>query len=244
MIMLKTVLLILFFSYCRFDSTSLEECTYIVNGSDTFGGEDSALDMTTLNEPCILSNHIHSTRNWYGYAAKFRMRAQFSRFYYRIVYPEEDCCLKMLLYLEPQVDNLRYHMSCMQMQSVLDPTSPQVITLSPNSPESGCKFNVTADGDRVVDCFSGRKFKSDIERNWYVAISSCGLPRGLNFEFTMYIYGWVESKEGDCPNTAYLIDGAPSLHRVQGDRLMVLLLWVFFSASSFVLPQLNVHWTL
>ena len=108
------------------------------------------------------------------------------------------------------MENLRYHMSCLQMQSVLDPTSPQMITLSPNSPSSGCKVNVTNSGERIIDCFSGRILSSDIERNWYIAVSSCGSPDGMQFSYSMYVYGWVamESLPGDyyngCPQVVSL----------------------------------------
>lgn len=178
-----------------------------MNGSDTFGGDETFRDLSYLTEPCIISNHINMAKNWYGYIGRFRMRAHGAKFYYHITYAESDCCMKLLLYLEPQMEMLRYHMSCLQMQSVLDPTSPQVITLSPNSPPSGCKVNVTSSGARIIDCFSGRILSSDIERNWYLAVSSCGSPDGLKFSYSLYIYGWVSNEhsyDNDCPMISYL----------------------------------------
>ena len=65
----------------------------------------------------------------------------------------------------------------------------QVISLSPHSNSSGCTLNVTADGRRVIDCTSGLILRTEEKRHWNVAVSSCGSPTGLDFHYSLAIYG-------------------------------------------------------
>ncbi len=193
-------------------SSSLDECTFIVNGSDVYGGDEAVLDTSQLTGPCIFRRKLNIAKNWYGYIANFTLRPHGAKMYFDVTYPERKCCVKLLLYLEEQVDRLRYHMNCRKKVAILDPMSPQIITLSPSYPWSGCT-NGTNQGDsqQMLRCSSGRLITSDIERNWYVAVSTCGSPTGLDLEYRLTVYGY----EGNCPHASYydfLSDKASSFH--------------------------------
>lgn len=117
---------------------------------------------------------------------------------FRFVYPEHKCCVKIILYLEEEVSKLRARMNCLQKQSVVDPTSPQVITLTPSVDTSGCTSNRTDEnGIRLIECNSGRILRSDIDRNWYIGASSCGSPSGLDLHYSIILYGY----KGKCPES-------------------------------------------
>ena len=188
-------------------SSSLEKCTFVINGSDPLGNTintEVEQEIERKQKPCILQGHLDISQNWYGYLAKrLTLHPEMGKFYYKFTYAQEKCCIKILLYLEEQVERLRAHMSCIQKQSVVDPLSPQVISLSPSSPTSGCIHNNTAasggggGGGGVIECRSGRILRSDIERDWSIAAASCGSPTGLNLEYSLIIYGLI----GECPST-------------------------------------------
>ena len=158
------------------------------------------------NEPCVINGHLMKSANWYGYLATLRLRASGGRFYYRFIYPEDRCCTKILLYLEEQVLGLRARMNCLQKQSLVDPSSRQVITLSPSVRSSGCLGNRTQNGVRVIECTSGRILKSAEDRVWYIAASSCGSPTGLDLRYSFVVYGYL----GSCPEST--TGGARSSH--------------------------------
>ena len=114
------------------------------------------------------------------------------------MYPEHKCCVKIILYLEEQVASLRARMNCLQKQSIVDPTSPQVITLTPSVDASGCTSNRTDEnGHRLIECNSGRILRSDIDRSWYIGASSCGSPSGLDLHYSIILYGY----KGECPES-------------------------------------------
>ncbi|CAD5118603.1 unnamed protein product [Dimorphilus gyrociliatus] len=115
---------------------------------------------------------------------------------YQISYAKKDCCIKLLLYLHDDVDKMRAHMNCLQKLGVLDPRSNQVITLSPTTESSGCTSNETVrNGREMIDCKSGRKLSSALTLRWSIAVSSCGLPKGLDISYRIIIHGYV----GTCP---------------------------------------------
>ncbi|KAI0234572.1 hypothetical protein LSAT2_015173 [Lamellibrachia satsuma] len=178
-------------------------------------------------DPCFVTGHLDLSKNWYGYLAVMNMQSVGGKLFYRFVYPENACCVKILLYLQEQMDKLRANMNCLQFtsvsfnalvlgaasqyilhgfwesnsrncdkQAVLDAMSPQVITLSPSIPSSGCSVNRSVIGGvRMIECSSGRMLQSARARHWYVAAVSCGSPTGLNLRYSMLIYGHV----GRCP---------------------------------------------
>lgn len=78
---------------------------------------------------------------------------------------------------------------------MVDPRSRQVILLSPTDSSSGCVSNKTENGIRVIECTSGRVLRSNEDRSWYIAASSCGSPTGLDLQYSFVAYGHV----GDCP---------------------------------------------
>ena len=90
-------------------------------------------------------------------------------------------------------------MSCVQRVAVIDPRSPQIIRLSPDSAQSGCVNRTADDGrSRIIDCQGGRIVRSNVARKWFVALSSCGSPRGLRVTYTLSVYGHI----GSCPPSA------------------------------------------
>ncbi len=131
------------------------------------------------------------------------MKAQSGRFYYHFQYPDHKCCVKILLYLEEEVASLRAHMNCIQKQAIVKPPQ-QIITLSPGYGASGCNSNKTVNGVRMIDCTSGRILRSDIDRNWYIAASSCGSPDGLDLKYSLVMYGY----RGECPEGSSLYTSA------------------------------------
>merc|ERR1712004_848121 len=54
--------------------------------------------------------------------------------------------------------------------------------------------NQTEHGESVIECTSGRTLRSDVDRKWYIAASSCGSPTGLDLKYSIVIYGW----KGEC----------------------------------------------
>ena len=188
-------------------SSDLDECTYVINGTDVVGGEgmagttDEAMlkHIKASTEPCVFQGQLNVARNWYGYLAKVTLAPKSSIFYYHITFAKVDCCIKVLLYLEEQMKMLKKHMSCTQRQSVLDPMGPQVIILSPSNPKSGCRNKTDDQGVSVIDCYNGRWLTSNRVRNWYIAVTSCGSPKGLDLQFSVVIYGHI----GECPASSF-----------------------------------------
>lgn len=150
----------------------------------------------TPSNPCILQGRLTVAQNWYGYLASVTLAPNEGLFYYRFAFAKERCCIKIILYLEEQANMLRAHMNCLQRQSLVDPTSPQIITLSPSNTPAGCTSVTEAAGLSTIECRSGRWLKSDIPRKWYIAASSCGSPSGLDVEYSLVIYGHTEP----CPS--------------------------------------------
>ena len=105
------------------------------------------------------------------------------------MYPEERCCIKLLLYLEDQVSALRAHMNCLQRQSIIATNPKQIITLSPSVESSGCTSNHTINGQKVIECNSGRILRSIYDQTWHFAASSCGSPTGLSMQYNLVMYG-------------------------------------------------------
>ena len=163
----------------------------------------------------------------YGYIGEFRLRAKGAKLYYTMDYPEEKCCIKILLYLEEQIGYLRAHMNCIQKESVVDPLGPQVITLSPSHPSSGCSSNISHTGERRIVCTGGRLLRSDIERTWYIAASSCGSPRGLQLDFSLVVYGY----KGECYNVN---SGGGTIHAGYGNVAAHALSWLPMCVRSVV----------
>ena len=184
----------------------------MINGSDPLGNTintEVEHEREKHEKPCVIQGQLTISQNWYGYLAKeVTLHPEKGTFYYRFHYAKEKCCIKILLYLEEQVDRLRAHMSCIQKQSVVDPLSPQVISLSPSSPTSGCVHNSTDDGHGIIECRSGRILRSDIERDWSIAAASCGSPTGLDVEYALQIYGLI----GECPHTTTVNTAAILYH--------------------------------
>ena len=180
----------------------------MINGSDTIGQH---IDQHTEEEiektpPCVIQGHLDINHNWYGYLAKVKLHPEMGKFYYKFTYAQRKCCIKILLYLSEQVDKLKAHMSCIQKQSAVDPLSPQVISLSPSTPASGCVHNNSADGG-LIECTSGRILRSDIEREWYIAAASCGSPTGLDVHYSLIVYGLI----GECPQSLPVSTSPPAV---------------------------------
>ena len=78
--------------------------------------------------PCVAEGYFQYPINWHGYLVKATLPGdRVGRLYYHIVYPEDKCCIKLLLYTKRQVAELRAKtMSCLQRQAVLDPRERQV----------------------------------------------------------------------------------------------------------------------
>ena len=185
--LLCVLILIIFFS------TGTNGCSLQYNG--TRKTDQIVLERDNTRQPCVAQGYFNDPTNWHGYLVKAKLLPQNGRIYYHIRYPENKCCIKLLLYLYGQVKELRAKtMSCLQRQAVLDPRGKQVISLSPHVAGSGCTRNVTVDGEKYIDCSSGLVLKSDRERLWNVAVSSCGSPTGLDFQYSLVIYGYV----GEC----------------------------------------------
>ncbi len=151
---------------------------------------------------------FQASSNWYGYLANGTLGAHEARFYYRIVYPEKKCCIKLLLYLNDQVSALRYTMNCLQKQSIIATNERQIITLSPSVESSGCSSNrsLTRNGERLIECNSGRILRSNYSQHWHFAASSCGSPTGLSMDFIIVMYGL----KGECP---LFRNSAVNIHR-------------------------------
>ena len=203
---MSTALTILFSVH---SSTSPEDCALMFNASDPL--RDAILleeDQDEVDsEPCIMTGHLAKSVNWFGYLATFKFRASGGRVYYRFVYPEDRCCIKIIFYLEEQVLGLRARMNCLQKQSMVDPGSRQVILLSPSDTSAGCVSNKTDNGVRVIECTSGRVLKSNEDRAWYIAASSCGSPTGLDLQYSFVAYG----HKGKCPEPT-TTSGTAALH--------------------------------
>ena len=135
--------------------------------------------------------------NWFGYLAIIRLQAGTGKIFFRFSYPLHKCCVKLLLYLRHQMYAMRAHMTCNQKLAVLDSDVRQTILLSPSNPSSGCTSNVTAGGQRVIACSAGRHLVAERTVTWYVAVSSCGSPTGLDIQYSLLIYGHT----GRCPHS-------------------------------------------
>lgn len=146
---------------------------------------------------CVIQDHVFLKHNWYGYLAILKLVPDGGKVYFKFSYPQERCCLKMLIYLTEQVDHLRKPMNCLQKQAVLDPKSSQVITLSPSSKHSGCKTVTNEEGELMLECRSGRILRSNKVREWYIAVSNCGSPSGLDFHYSLIVFGNL----GECPES-------------------------------------------
>ena len=196
-----------------------------------FNGSDPLRDAILLEEdeadsaPCVVTGHLAQSVNWFGYLAKFQLRTPGGRIYYRFVYPEDRCCIKIIFYLEEQVLGLRARMNCLQKQAMVDPGSRQVILLSPTDTTAGCVSNKTDNGVRVIECTSGRVLKSNEDRTWYIAASSCGSPTGLNIRYSFVAYG----HKGKCPeqvtDTGSASPSAHQLDNLAAATWLLLLLW-------------------
>ncbi len=118
-------------------------------------------------------------------------------FYYRIVYPADKCCIKLLLYMDSEVKVLRAHMNCLQRTSIIATKPKQIIKLSPSVKSSGCASYQTHRKDKlkVIECNSGRTLRSKHDQEWFIAVSSCGSPSGLTLDYTIIMYGL----QGECP---------------------------------------------
>lgn len=205
------------------NSSSLEECTYLINGTDLVERNDEDEDkdlkeegeeeeqnrdintpvLTSVNRqraPCVISGSVDVRHNWHGYLAIFpQSERSETRLLYRFTYPARGCCVSLLLYLEDQVKGISFRMTCRQRVSAIDVRGPQHILLSPTSSQSGCvNQSSSSDGPPywTIHCNGGRTLRSNVRRRWYVAASSCGSSRGLTFSYTIALYGLT----GRCPN--------------------------------------------
>lgn len=172
---------------------------------------------------------FQASSNWYGYLANGTLLANEARFYYRIVYPEKKCCIKLLLYLNDQKEALRAHMNCLQKQSIIATNEKQIITLSPSVGASGCSSNrsLLMNGERLIECNSGRILRSNYSQHWHFAASSCGSPTGLSMDFIIVMYGL----QGKCPvfrNSAVHIHGSNTYSWPSTPCLTIL---IFFLSS-------------
>lgn len=146
------------------NSSSLEECTYLINGTDLVETTDDEEDKDPKEDeaeeneedkdrkapavlasvirqraPCITSGSVDVRHNWHGYLAIFHQSQRSeTHLLYRISYPARRCCVSLLLYLEDQVKGLSFRMNCRQRVSAIDTRGPQHILLSPSSSQSGC----------------------------------------------------------------------------------------------------------
>ena len=85
------------------------------------------LEKNSKDIPCVAQGYFNYPINWHGYLIKATLLPKHGRIYYHIRYPEDKCCIKLLLYLQEQVRELRAKtMSCLQRQAVLDPSGQQV----------------------------------------------------------------------------------------------------------------------
>jgi hypothetical protein len=171
-----------------------------------------------------------------------------ARLYFRIVYPivngGKNVPVSLLFYLGEQVRSLNVRMNCFQRLQLVDQRGPQVIRLDPSIAQSGC-INRTrtatdfvgggrvrggrsgsgtagdgAEWTTVVDCRGGRLLRSNVERQWNVAVSSCGSPRGLVLSYTLVVYGHV----GRCPSNPSL-SGAKASSVFDKGALFLVTLW-------------------
>jgi len=67
------------------------------------------------SDPCFVTGHLDLSKNWYGYLAIMNMQSVGGKLFYRFIYPEHSCCIKILLYLQEQMDRLRANMNCLQV---------------------------------------------------------------------------------------------------------------------------------
>ena len=148
-------------------------------------------------QTCVIQGQLKYSQNWYGYLAIIKTIPEGGKFYFKFTYPQHMCCMKLLIYLTEDVDILRARMTCMQKQATIHPQSDQFITLSPTSKHSGCTTLVSAEGKQLLECRSGRLLKSKDVREWYIAVSNCGSPTGLDFEYSLVVFGHV----GKCPES-------------------------------------------
>ena len=201
----------------------------MINGSDTMGHHIDAQAEEEIEKtpPCVIQGHLDINHNWYGYLATVKLHPDMGKFYYKFTYAQRKCCIKILLYLSEQVDRLKAHMSCIQKQSAVDPLSPQVISLSPSTPASGCTRNDTVDGG-LIECTSGRILRSDIEREWYIAAASCGSPTGLDIHYSLVVYGLI----GECPPSPPVSLAVPTTKQSIPSILYCLLLSFILSFIS------------
>ena len=101
-------------------------CGYQFDDSDPLGNS-VILERNSDEAPCISQGYFKEPINWHGYLIKATLPPRNAMIYYHITYPEEKCCIKLLLYKHKQVLDLRAKtMSCLQRQAVLDPTGTQV----------------------------------------------------------------------------------------------------------------------
>ena len=140
---------------------------------------------------------FQASSNWFGYITNGTLFANEARVYYRIVYPEKKCCIKLLMYMDWEITYLRAHMNCLQRTSIIATNPKQIIKLSPSVKSSGCTLYQThrKDRQRVIECNSGRVLRANHDQEWFFAVSSCGSPSGLTLNYTITMYGL----KGDCP---------------------------------------------
>lgn len=185
-------------------------------------------------EACVVSGRVDITRNWFGYLGVFDLRKSDStsatltspaRLYYRVVYPSGRVPVSLLFYLSDQVRALNVRMNCNQRVQVIDQRGPQIIRLDPASPHSGCvsrsrspddeishvdqHTSPGADSSAMIDCRGGRVLRSNIDRQWNIAVSSCGAPRGLTLAYTLAVYG----HKGRCPPSPGMMSGTDDISK-------------------------------
>ncbi|ELU03865.1 hypothetical protein CAPTEDRAFT_209560 [Capitella teleta] len=197
------------------------KCTFTVNRTEE-GATEEGEDRSPVHssKSCLIKGRLHYSKNWYGYLATFRLRAENAILYYKFEYPEENCCVKMLLYLQEQKNMLRHRMNCQQKEAIAG-TGAQVILLSPAHQESGCRSNSSSDSHEI-QCSSGRELRSNVVRDWFIAVSSCGSPIGLRLKYAFQAYGHI----GPCP-----IRERRSTATTLKTSFLATLIWVFILLS-------------
>ncbi|KAL9965054.1 hypothetical protein ACROYT_G028781 [Oculina patagonica] len=154
-----------------------------------------ALCITLLHirttRPKIVEGTLSTKENW-AFLTSFCYKDSKGELKYHFEYPETYATQNILLYFDDQWPSVfpKPDMNCTDKEDKLFRGNNQVINLTTDYIWSGCKKKELS--STYLDCTGDRRFVSNRERWWHLAVSNCKSNKGLLLKYRL------ESTAGDC----------------------------------------------
>ncbi|XP_073255470.1 transmembrane protein 145-like [Porites lutea] len=150
--------------------------------------------------PKIVEGTLNTKEDW-SFLSRFCYKDSIGRLRYHFEYPLAYATQNIFLYFDTQWPNVypKPGMKCIDREDKVYRGNNQVINLTTNYIWSGC-IEKEVVGRKYLVCDGDRRFKSDRERWWYIAVSNCETTKGLLLEYTLEMTngdGWGKHFSAD-----------------------------------------------